>query len=158
MLETLNSRTVLFLKCIPRTRFTRMPWRVLAAVVLVMDFFRFQTTWYRLLQDFLIHKEDESRLLPSAFEKYSANVFGAVASGKCEPTADLLWNRLEARLCSRAQLYALQDELFGLQRNDPQMSVVAFGERLRSASLVLQTPEADEILLNKFKAGLFTRL
>lgn len=61
-------------------------------------------------------------------------------------------------MCNETQLHALQNGFFGLKCSERQESAAAFRERLTLASLILQTPGADEIFLIRFKAGLSARL
>lgn len=97
-------------------------------------------------------------MLSCALEKDAAKVCDAVTSDSSDATADPLWSLQETRLCNKTQLHALQDNLFALRLNERQKSVAAFGKRLRLASLTLQTPVADDILLNTLKTRLPARL
>lgn len=92
--------------------------------------------------------------MPCAFEKDAPKVFGDVTSSNFNFRADQPWILPEARLCDRAQLHASQVTFFGFKWNARQESVAAFGELLRAASLSLQTPVVDDVLLSRFKAGL----
>lgn len=76
------------------------------------SFFDARRTWYRLLKNFSIRKEDERLLLPCAFEKDTAKLFDIVPSSNCSATADQLCFLSEARLCNKAQLHVLQDVLW----------------------------------------------
>lgn len=85
-------------------------------------------------------------------------MFDSVPSSRYNVTAYELWILLKASFCTKAQFHTLQDTFFALERNERQESVAAFGKRLRSASLASRTSVADEILLNRFQAGLSARL
>lgn len=55
-------------------------------------------TWYRLLENLLIHEVNEQSSLPCALEQDSARVLDSVASIHSETAADQLWDLLEAKL------------------------------------------------------------
>lgn len=63
------------------------------------SFFDTKRTWYRLLKDFSIHKEDAKRFLQCAMEKHAAKLFDVMTSGSCDATADQLRSNMKARLC-----------------------------------------------------------
>lgn len=110
------------------------------------------------MKDLLSRVEDEGRLLPYVSEKDAAEVLDDVASSNYNGTAKKLWSRLEARFCIEVKLHALQDRFSGLKLSERQKFVATFGGRFRSAFFALQTPVADEMLLNRLKAGLPVRL
>lgn len=122
------------------------------------SFFDTKRTWLRLLKDFPISERAERRLMPYAFEKDALRVYEEVAGEHTEATSAELWGLLEHRLCNEAHRSALQDKFFGMKWNERRESVATYAERLRSASMVLPTPVANDVLLNRFKAGLPQKL
>lgn len=77
------------------------------------SFFDANRTWYRLLKDFPISKEDKTRHLPCALEWNAAKVLDDEASIRWEATVDQLWDLFEVRSCNKTQLHALHDKFFG---------------------------------------------
>lgn len=122
------------------------------------SFFDARRTWVRMTSDFPIKTNLERRLMPLAFANDALRIFNEVASAELEKSADELWELLEARLCNGAHRKALQDRFFSMTWNERKESVAEYAERLRAASLALPTPIANDVLLNRFKAGLPQKL
>lgn len=122
------------------------------------SFFDAKRTWERLLKDFPITKPAERRLMPYAFEKDARRVYEEIASTHTEASASKLWDMLEVRLCSKTHRSALQDKFFAMKWNEKKESVAHYAERLRSAAMALPTPVDNDVLLNRFKAGLPQKL
>ena len=96
--------------------------------------------------------------MPNAFEKDAQRVFEEVVSTHTSDTAATLWDLLETRLCNRTHMSALQDKFFSMKWNERKESVGSYAERLRSASMSLPTPISNDVLQNRFKAGLPQKL
>lgn len=75
-------------------------------------------TWYRLLKDFSVHEEDERRFHLCELERDATRASGSVAGVHVKAAAGQLWYLPEAMLCSKAQLYALQNRFFRLKWNE----------------------------------------
>ena len=86
--------------------------------------------------------------------KNALRVYEDVSCSNLKATSEVLWAKLEDRLCNKAYRAALQNAFFSLRWSERQESVAAYADRLRSASLALAMLVADEVLLNRFKAGL----
>lgn len=102
--------------------------------------------------------KDERRLLPYAFDMDAQRVYDEVASKHLDATATELWKLLEERLCNSAHLSTLQDLFFRMKWNERRESVAKLADRLRSAAMSLPTPISNDVLLNRFKAGLPSKL
>lgn len=94
----------------------------------------------------------------SEFERDGQRVYEEIASKHADVSASELWKMLEVRLCNETHRSALQDRFFSMKWNERRESVAYYAERLRSASMAWTTPISDDVLLNRFKAGLPQRL
>ena len=110
------------------------------------------------MNDFPISEKAERQLIPCAFEKDALRVYEDVARTYINASAETLWSRLENRLCNKAHCAALQDTFFALRWNERHESVATYADRLKLASMTLATLVSDEVLLNRFKAGLPQKL
>lgn len=121
-------------------------------------FFAAKRTWKRMIKDFPVTEATSRRLLPLAFEGDARSVYEEVANEAMDLNTTELWARLEERLCNKVHQSALQDKLFEMRWNERKESFTTFAQRLRSASLSLPTPIGNDILLNRLKAGIPSRL
>lgn len=121
-------------------------------------FFTAKRTWSRLVIDFPITEATKRRMLPNAFDGDARIVYEEVAGCNPKATADELWILLENRLCNKVHQAALQDRFFSMKWNERKEAFSAFAQRLRSAALALPGGINEDVLLNRLKAGLPTRL
>ncbi len=98
------------------------------------------------------------RLLPHAFEVDARMVFEEVANNNVDATGEELWGMLQLPLCNKVHQAALQDKFMEMRWNERRESFATFAQRLRSASLALPGGVCEEVLLNRLKAGVPTRL
>lgn len=120
--------------------------------------FSAKRTWIRMIRDFPVSEKTSRRLLPLAFEGDARNVYEEVANESLDVNTTELWTRLEERLCNKVHQSELQDKLFDMKWNERKETFTTFAQRLRSASLALPTPIDKDILLNRLKAGIPSRL
>ena len=121
-------------------------------------FFVVKRTWNRLNNDFPISEATKHRLLPLAFDGDARRVYEEIAGTCIGFPVDVLWEKLELRLCNEVHRAALQDRFFELRWNEKRESFYAFAQKLRSAALALPNGMTEEIMLNRLKAGIPTRL
>ncbi len=120
--------------------------------------FAAKRAWERLVRDFPVSEETKMRLLLHAFEGDARLIFKGVANSNLKADVPSLWTLLEERLCNEVHQSVLQDRLFDMKWNERKESFTKFAQRLRSAALALPGGISEDVLLNRLKAGVPTRL